>query len=108
MSNQAFQFFPIKDSIPKGFISGVNYKFQCGLSNESYYGENIRHLDIRSGDHIGVSPLTRKNNKYPIAVPFVIIYFNVIINIILTTLAFWLMRIKSFYSKSKKPSSNER
>ena len=26
--------------------------------NESYYGENSRHLDIRSGEHIGVSPLT--------------------------------------------------
>ena len=97
MSNQAFQFFPIKDSIPEDLISGVVYKFQCGLSNEFYYGENIRHLDIRSGDHIGVSPITRKSNKYPIAVLFVIIYFNVIINIILTTLAFWLMRIKSLY-----------
>ena len=35
------------------------YKFQCGLCNESYYGESIRHLDIRSGKYTGVSPLTR-------------------------------------------------
>ena len=32
----------------KDLISGVVYKFQCGLCNESYYGESIRHLDIRS------------------------------------------------------------
>ena len=30
---------------------------------ESYYGESIRHLDIRSGEHIGVSPLTGKKVK---------------------------------------------
>ena len=51
------------DHIPKDLISGVVYKFQCGLCNESYYGESIRHLDIRSGEHIGVSPLTGKKVK---------------------------------------------
>ena len=40
-----------------------------GLCNESYYGESIRHLDIKSGEHMGVSPLTGKkvkpiNNNY--------------------------------------------
>ena len=44
-------------------MSGVVYKFQRGLCNESYYGESIRHLDIRSGEHIGVSPLTGKKVK---------------------------------------------
>ena len=39
------------------------YKFQCGLCNESHYGESIRHLDIRSGEHIGASPLTGKKVK---------------------------------------------
>ena len=68
MSNKVFHSFcyknPIpKDSIPKDLISGVAYKFQCGLCNESYYGESIRHLDIRSGKHIGVSPLTGKKVK---------------------------------------------
>ena len=52
-----------KDPISKDLISGVVYKFQCGLCNESYYGESIRHLDIRSGEHIGVSPLTGKKVK---------------------------------------------
>ena len=55
--------FHYKDPIPKDLISGVDYKFQCGLCNESYYGESIRHLDIRSGEHIGVSPLTGKKVK---------------------------------------------
>ena len=52
--------FRYKDLIPKDLIFGVVYKFQCGLCNESYYGESIRNLDIRSGKHIGVSPITGK------------------------------------------------
>ena len=55
--------FRFEDPIPKDLISGVVYKFQCGLCNESYYGESIRHLDVRSGEHIGVSPLTGKKVK---------------------------------------------
>ena len=47
----------------KDLISGVVYKFQCGLCSKSYYCESIRHLDIRSGEHIGVSPLTGKKVK---------------------------------------------
>ena len=55
--------FRFKDPIPKDLTSGVVYKFQCGLCNESYYGESIRHLDIRSGEHLGESPLTGKKAK---------------------------------------------
>ena len=55
--------FRYKEPIPKDLISDVVYKFQCGLCNESYYGERIRHLDIRSGEYIGVSPLTGKKVK---------------------------------------------
>ena len=55
--------FRYKDPIPKDLISGVVYKVQCGLYNESYYGESIRHLDIRSGEYIGVSPVTGKKVK---------------------------------------------
>ena len=35
----------------------------CGIWNESFYGECMRHLDVRIGKHIGLSPLTRKQNK---------------------------------------------
>ena len=66
--------FRYKDPIPKDLISGVVYKFQCSLCNESYYGESIRHLDIRSGKHIGLSPLTGKkvipSNNSDISVRF--------------------------------------
>ena len=55
--------FCYKDPIPKELISGVIYKFRCGLCNESYYDESIRQLDKRSEEHIGVSPLTGKKVK---------------------------------------------
>ena len=55
--------FRYKDPITKDFISGVVYKFQCGLCNESYYVESIRHLDMRSVERMGASPLTGKKVK---------------------------------------------
>ena len=58
-----FNSFRYKDPIPRDLISGVAYKFQCGLCNESNYGDSIRQSDMRSGEHIGVSPLTRKKVK---------------------------------------------
>ena len=35
-----------KDPVPKVFTSGVVYKFQCGLCNDIYYGECVRHLAV--------------------------------------------------------------
>ena len=57
--------FRFKDQIHKYCTSGVVYKFQCGLCNEndSYYGECMRHLNVRIGEHVGISPLTRKQVK---------------------------------------------
>ena len=55
--------FHFKDQIPKDFTSGVIYGFQFGLCNESYYGECVRHLNVRTGEHIGISPLTKKQVK---------------------------------------------
>ena len=67
--------FHLKDQIPKDLTSGVPYKFglcdvhsvdsaiQCGLCNESYYGECMRHLNLRIGEHIGIPPLPRKQVK---------------------------------------------
>ena len=56
-------YFQFEDPISKDLIYGVVCKFQCGLFNESHYGKNIRHLDKRSWEHIGVSPLTGKKVK---------------------------------------------
>ena len=53
--------FNFKDQIHKDLTSSVVYKFQCG--SESYYGEFMRHLNVRIGEHIGISPLTRKQVK---------------------------------------------
>ena len=55
--------FHFKDQIPKDLTSGVVYKFQCGLCNESYYAECMRHFNIRIGENIGILPLTRKQVK---------------------------------------------
>ena len=55
--------FHFKYQIPKDLTSGVVYKFQCGLCNESYYGEGMRQLNVRIGEHIGISPLTRNQVK---------------------------------------------
>ena len=50
-----------KDRIPKDLTSGVIYKIQCGLSNASYYVEYvINHLNVRISEHIGISPLSKK------------------------------------------------
>ena len=55
--------FYFEDWIPKNLTSGAVYKFQCGLCNESYYGKCVRHLNVRIGEHIGISPLTKKQVK---------------------------------------------
>ena len=58
--------FRFKDCIPKKLTSGVDYKFQCGLCYESYYGECVRHLNVRIGEDIGISPLSRNLLKFPL------------------------------------------
>ena len=52
--------FRFKYPVPQMLTSGVVYKFQCGLCNESYYRECVRHLAVSSGEHIAISPLTNK------------------------------------------------
>ena len=55
--------FLFKDQTPKDLTSRLVYKSQCGLCNESYYDECMRHLNVRIGEHIAISPLTRKPVK---------------------------------------------
>ena len=52
-----------KDCLPYDLMSCVVYKFESGRCNASYYGETDRHLKIRSGQHINISPLTFKKVK---------------------------------------------
>ena len=50
--------FGFKDVIPKELRSHPVYKFSCSSCNTTYYGKTERHLNVRSGEHIGLSPLT--------------------------------------------------
>ena len=61
--NKLANAFHFKDRIPKELTSGVVYKFQCALCNEYYYGECVRHLIVRIGEHVRISPLTNKKVK---------------------------------------------
>ena len=47
-----------KDRVPYDLVPGVVYKYTCGRCNSSYYGDTERHLKVRSGEHMGISPLT--------------------------------------------------
>ena len=55
--------FHFKDRSSKDLTSGVIYKFQWGLCNTPYYDEFVRHLNIRIGEHTGISPFTKKQVK---------------------------------------------
>ena len=41
----------------RGFFSTVRV---ASFYNELYYGECARHLNVRTDEHIGISPLTKK------------------------------------------------
>ena len=53
-------FFRFKDIIPREMRSHLVYKFSCSSCNATYYGKTERHLNVRSGEHIGKSALTGK------------------------------------------------
>ena len=57
--------FIFKDRIPCDLVSRVVYEYTCGRCISSYYDETERQLNVRSGEHIGISPLTfKKTLKY--------------------------------------------
>ena len=45
--------FHFEDNVPQILTSGAVYKFQCGLCNESYYRQCVRHLAV-SGEYFGI------------------------------------------------------
>ena len=55
--------FHFKYWVSKNLTSGVVYKFQCGLCNEFCYGECIRHLNVKIGEHISTSTITKNQVK---------------------------------------------
>ena len=52
-----------KDKVPFSLRSSIVYKFSCVRFNATYYGETCQHLNIRVGEHLGISPLTGKKSK---------------------------------------------
>ena len=66
--------FHFKDQIPKNLMSGAIYKLQCEISSDSYYGECVRQLNLRTDKHIAISPLTKKqiNPKHSFVVDHLI------------------------------------
>ena len=55
--------FKFKDMIPTYLQSGVVYKFECGICNDTYIGETKRHIKTRYCEQLGFSPLTGKPSK---------------------------------------------
>ena len=55
--------FRFKDHVPYDLVLGAFYEYTCGRCNSSCYGEAERCLKVRSGKHIGISPLTSKKTK---------------------------------------------
>ena len=56
-------FFCFKDKVPFSLHSNVVYKFSCGRCNATYYGKTCQNLNVRVGEHSGISPLTGKKSK---------------------------------------------
>ena len=63
-TNHLSPLFRFKDAIPIELRSHLVYKFSFSISNATYYGKTERHLNVRSGEHIGLSPLTGNRVTY--------------------------------------------
>ena len=63
IQSKLYIIFRFKGPVPQIIASGVVYKFACELCNESYHREFVRHLAVRSGEHIGISTLKNKRVK---------------------------------------------
>ena len=54
----------LNDHIPKKLTSGVVYKFECGVCNESFYGECVRNYNVTIGKHNRNSPLRSLSSNF--------------------------------------------
>ena len=57
-TNHLSSLFCFKDVIPKELRPQLVYKFWCSSCNATYYGKIERHLNVRSGEHIGLASFT--------------------------------------------------
>ena len=56
--NRLYNYFTLKDRVPKSFQSNFFYKCKCGSCSASYYGKNCIHIKVRVSEHQRVSPRT--------------------------------------------------
>ena len=66
-----------KNRIVKDLTSGAICKFKCELYNECCYGECVRHLNVRIGQHIGYHHIPKRKLSLGTALQ-VICYFATI------------------------------
>ena len=85
--------FRFKDVISKELSSHLVYKFSCSSCNATYYGKTERHLNIRAGEHIGLSALTEIGLHANHQQYLITYYCMIIIIVALTTFQFYFVKI---------------
>ena len=85
--------FRFKYVISKELSSHLVYKFSCSSCNATYYGKTERHLNIRAGEHIGLSPLTEIGLHANHQQYLITYYCMSIIIVALTTFQFYFVKI---------------
>ena len=70
--------FHFKDYVPNKIKAGVVYKTQCGLRNNYYYCECVRHLNIRIAEYIAIFPWTKKKINLRVVLLVITSYFLII------------------------------
>ena len=80
--NKLANAFRFKDRIPKELTSGFVYKFQCGLCNESYYGECLRHLNVRIGSILESHHWPKRKLSLRVVLLAIICYFVIIYHLL--------------------------
>ena len=96
------KFFRFENKMTFNLRSNVVYKFFSGRRNATYNGKPCQHLNIRVGEHWGISLLTGKSWRLKqllllkIICSFAIMYFSS------RTSKFWQVVIQNFTLRSKK------
>ena len=86
--------FRFKVVIPKELRSHLVYRFSCSSCNATYYGKTEGHLNVRSGEHIGLSPLTENRVACkPSAISDHLYYCMSIILVALTTSQSYFVKV---------------
>ena len=80
--------FRFKDTLDKKILSHLVYCYSCSSCIATCYGETYQHFFTRAAEQMGVLNLTGKRAKNVKESVFLTTYYNVIAQMILTTLIF--------------------